>query len=112
MHNLSWSRDSRTVLGSEGEVITCPADGGECTVWTKGFQPRWSGDGDAIYFLRGQRTLPDVWRISLKDRRETKIGAIGPFSPIDTHCDVSPQDQIVYSEYREGRHELWLGDLR
>ena len=112
MHNLSWSRDSRTVLGSEGEVITCPADGGECTVWTKGFQPRWSGDGDAIYFLRGQRTLPDVWRISLKDRRETKIGAIGPFSPIDTHFDVSPQDQIVYSEYREGRHELWLGDLR
>jgi Tol biopolymer transport system component/tRNA A-37 threonylcarbamoyl transferase component Bud32 len=114
--DLSWSRDGRTVLGSQrdGGVSACPVQGGECTVWTKGFQPRWSGDGSAIYFLRSafRPSQPDLWCISLRERRETKIGPIGPFQPIEVHYDVSPRDQVVYSEYREGRHELWLGEVK
>ncbi len=42
---------------------------------------------------------------------ERKIMDLRPPHPISDFFDVSPQDQIVWVQYRQSKHELWLADL-
>jgi hypothetical protein len=37
---------------------------------------------------------------------------MGPYRAIDVTFDVSPNGEIVWSEYIEGRYELWQAILR
>ncbi len=34
-----------------------------------------------------------------------------PMHPISDFFDVPPQGQIVWVQYRQSKHELWLADL-
>lgn len=42
---------------------------------------------------------------------ERKIMDLRCMHPISDFFDVSPQDQIVWVQYRQSKHELWLADL-
>jgi len=112
----NWSADGRLVAGHQpGDMVTtCPADGSECTALTKGFQPKWSGDGRMLYFLRrGESpTSPELWSIDLASKSEKKHAVLGPFRVIDLHFDLSPQNQVVYAPFEQGRSELWQADLK
>lgn len=96
-----WTPDGRYILFSS-------ARRGSRTLW------RVSGDGSRIYFLRpaGSRETRELWSIARDGRDEKKIGVLGSFFVIDVHVDVSPRDQIVWTQFREGRHELWLAEMR
>ncbi len=114
MSGLHWSRDGETVLGVSGaDIAACPASGGACTILARGYQPRWSADASRIFFLRsgGNRLKPELWRMDVRSRKEQRIGFLGPFQPMDVHFDVSKTDQVIWVQYREGRHELWMGEL-
>ena len=37
---------------------------------------------------------------------------MGPYRPMDVTFDVSPNGEIIRSEFIEGRHELWQAVLR
>jgi hypothetical protein len=73
-----------------------------------------SGDGGAIYFLRALSNAgeQEMWSRDLASGAEKKIGAIGPFRPIDVTFDVSVKDVIVSAPYHQGRSELWMADIR
>jgi Tol biopolymer transport system component len=109
-----WSPDGRTIAGHtvKREILLCPASGDACSTLTKGFRPVWSGDGRAIWFLRGGGVTADLWRIDLATREEKKMDTLGPFRSIDVFFHASRDGRIVWAPFREGRHELWQADLR
>ncbi len=49
--------------------------------------------------------------VSREGGDESKIMDLRPLHPISDFFDVSPQDQIVWVQYRQSKHELWLADL-
>jgi Tol biopolymer transport system component len=110
-----WSRDGQFIAGArdDGKVVVCPAIGGECRALATGDNPAWSGDGSGLYFLRptGSPATRELWFIGVDGHNEKKVGLLGPFFVIDVHFDVSRQDRIVWTQYREGRQELWLAKL-
>jgi eukaryotic-like serine/threonine-protein kinase len=110
-----WSRDGRSVVGYwKGAIHACDADvPNRCESLTNGESPVPSADGSRIFFLR--RTSPnnaDLWVLDRATKREHRLRTLGPFRSIDVTFDVGPRDQVVWAPYQEGRHELWLADLR
>ena len=61
---------SRAAADSNTWVM--PAEGGEPEVLSgnDAFFPLWSADGSDVYFIRRERGTGDIWRASLRDRRE------------------------------------------
>ena len=45
------------------------------------------------------------------DQRK-RFDHMGPYRSIDVTFDVAPDGEVVWSEYLEGRHELWQAVLR
>ncbi len=81
----------------------------------RGTYPVFSGDGSRIFFQRRVERTPgmyQIWTTSPEGQDETLVGDIGPLVPDDATFDVSLQDRFVWVEYRQGRHELWLAELR
>jgi serine/threonine protein kinase len=114
-----WSPDGRRIVGHTKErppmVATCPVDGTACHRLTPGVMPVWSVDGSRIYFLRDTVTpaLKELWSIALDGSDQQRLfDHMGPYRPIDVTFDVSPKGEIIWSEYIEGRHELWQVTLR
>jgi Tol biopolymer transport system component len=111
-----WSPNGQTILGSvnERQVVSCPADGGPCTLLTAGNRPKWSRDGARIYFLRstGRPNWFELWSASRDGSDEQRIAELGPFSQAQIHYDISPQGRIVSAPVRQSRGELWLAELR
>ncbi len=115
LFSMRWSPDGKFVLGEHKDaVMTCPVAGGDCTVVTKGFHPVLSADGSRLYFFRpgDSRDSPVLWVAGRDGRNEKKVAVLSRMRMIDVHFDVSPQDQVVWAPFREGRHELWMADLR
>jgi len=114
-----WFPDGRTVLGHTMTrppvVAACPVDGGACRRLTAGQSPVWSPDGSRIYFLRDSANpaLKELWSMTPDGGDERKLfDRMGPYRAIDVTFDVSPNGEIVWSEYIEGRYELWQAILR
>jgi serine/threonine protein kinase/Tol biopolymer transport system component len=114
-----WSPDGRTVVGyttpAPTVVATCPVDGGACQRLTAGQAPVWSPDGSRIYFLRDTATptVKELWSMRADGGDERKLfDRMGPYRAIDVAFDVARNREIVWSDYIEGRHELWQAILR
>jgi eukaryotic-like serine/threonine-protein kinase len=114
-----WSSDGRAVLGvtttAPFVVAICPADGGPCRRLVPGRNPVWSADGATIYFLRNTANpaIKELWSMTADGSDQRKLfDRMGPYRPIDVTFDVAPNGEIVWSEYLEGRHELWQAVLR
>jgi hypothetical protein len=92
------------------EIVTCPAEGGDCRKLTRGYSPLWH---DARIYFRRHSNLGDggeLWSISLEGKDEKKIMDLRPMHPIGNFYDVSPSEQIVWVQYQRGKNELWLSE--
>jgi hypothetical protein len=57
--------------------------------------------------------LNELWSMPPDGGEERKLfDRMGPYRAIDVTFDVSPNGEIVWSEYIEGRYELWQAILR
>ncbi len=72
--------------------------------------PQWSADGKTIYFLSDQSGIPNLYKISLKDRQiemlsdyYTGITGITALSPA---FSLSGNDDIVFSTYENGKYAI------
>ena len=117
---VRWSHDGKFIAGtkvkgerSESELTVCPVDGGLCRALTRGYYPLWSSDGRLIYFYKvgSLRDGEQLWAISPDGVGERKIVDLRPTHPIGEFFDVSSTGQVVWVQYRVGKHELWLLDL-
>ncbi len=110
-----WSPDGAAIAGAAGgRIVVCAAAGRPCREVTDGFAAAWSGDGAHLYFLRAApaRGSFALCRIGVDGSAAREVASVGPFRSIDVHFDVSRRDEIVWTEFREGRHELWMGRLQ
>ncbi len=117
---VHWSRDGKFIAGtkirgewSDAEIMMCPIVGELCRALTRGYHPVWSPDDTLIYFFKisSLRDGEELWAISPDGTGEGKILDLLPIHPIGQFFDVSPTGQIVWVQYRVGKHELWLLDL-
>lgn len=121
LRNPRWAPDGRFVVGVDvsdaqpplGHVTICAVSDGPCRRITRGAIPRWSADGKRVYFLRPAESEDDreLWSISIDGSEERKLAVLRSFNPIDS-CDVSPTGDVVWVQYRRGRSEVWLADIR
>jgi Tol biopolymer transport system component len=113
-----WSPDGRTIVGhtaTPSVIATCPATGGACQRLGEGRVGVWSPDGTRIYMLRdtSNPSVKELWSMRPDGADQRKIfDRMGSFRAIDVSFDVSPKGEIVWSDYEEGRHELWQAILR
>jgi Tol biopolymer transport system component len=114
-----WSPDGGAVVGSTRSespiVAVCPADGGACRQLASGRDPVWSSDGSRIYFLRDtpNPVFKELWSMTPAGGDQRKLfDRMGPYRAIDVAFDVSRNGEVVWSEFIEGRHELWQAIVR
>jgi dipeptidyl aminopeptidase/acylaminoacyl peptidase len=114
-----WSPDGRMIVGETSTrprvVATCPADGGDCIRLGPGQKPVWSADGSSIYFLRdtADPAFKELWSTRPDGKDERKLfDQLGPFRQIDVTFDVARDGTVIWSQYIEGRPELWQAMLR
>jgi serine/threonine protein kinase len=114
-----WSPDGHTIvghtIGGPPVIAMCPVDGTACRRLTAGRLPVWSGDGSRIYFLRDSATpaLKELWSMTADGSDQRKMfDRLGPYRAIDAIFDVSRRGEIIWSQFIEGRHELWQATLR
>jgi serine/threonine protein kinase len=120
LRQMRWSHDGRFVVGTDipgrnwqlAEITVCAVDGEACHKVTKGSTPIWSHDDARIYFFSFTDTDGEsLWVVSREGGGERKIVDLRPMHPIANFFDVSPQGRIVWVQYRQSRHELWLADF-
>jgi eukaryotic-like serine/threonine-protein kinase len=120
LRHLRWSHDGQFVVGTDipgrnwqlAEITVCAADGEACRRLAKGSNPHWSHDDARIYFFPfTEFDGESLWAVSREGGDERKIMDLRPMHPISDFFDISPQDQIVWVQYRQSKHELWLADL-
>jgi eukaryotic-like serine/threonine-protein kinase len=116
----SWTRDGSAVLGMDDEnrIMRCPRDGGSCETLGTGRMPVPSADGSRIFFQRFGRALHDrtlqsieVWVMSAEGKDPRRLATLEVVSSLATRFDVSPQDELVWVQFRRGKEELWLAQL-
>jgi hypothetical protein len=50
--------------------------------------------------------------MGLTTRSVKQLATLGPFSPVEGFFDVSRASQVITAQFREGRTELWLADIK
>ncbi len=72
-------------------------------------RPRFSVDGDALFFLRGTRSSRDIYRIKLSDGQAERMTDSNDFK---LSLARSPfRDEIVFDSNSKGDRNLWLLSL-
>jgi hypothetical protein len=89
-------------------------ESGACrTVATRGAGPIWSGDDSRIYFERWKSIdSREVWAVSTDGENEKLIVERRHVDPIAAFFDVSKTGQVVYVQFKQGQHELWMTDFQ
>ena len=78
----------------------------------EGYYPHWSHTDERIYFFTfTEFDGKSLWVVSREGGDEKKIIDLRPMHPISDFFDVSPRGQIVWVQYRQSKHELWLADV-
>lgn len=117
-----WSLDGKFVLGTDlgnasppqGDVSICPSDGTECRKLVRGYLSVWSSDNQSVFFLRtgGDSDGAELRIISITGDHERKIADLRPMRSIAHFYDVSPRGEIVYVQFKPGKRDLWLAEMR
>jgi Tol biopolymer transport system component len=117
---LQWSQDGRFIMGEsgnrgagDGQVTICNVREKSCQEITGGLTPKWSADGQRIYFLRRSDRPEwfDLWTASRDGADPQRITTVGPFRADSINFDVSLDGRIIWAPSHEGRQELWLASL-
>lgn len=120
LRHLRWSRDGMFIAGAEipggrrqlAEIIICQVEGGSCRSVAKGTDPHWSADGSHIYYtVLADFDGESVWTVFREGGDEKKVMDLRSMHPIGHFFDVSPQNEIVWVQYRRGKHEMWMADF-
>jgi len=120
LRHARWSHDGKFIAGtrikgqwSDAEITVCTVDGGQCRALTRGYYPHWSSDGTLIYFFKVStlRDGEEIWTIPSDGVGERKIVDLRPIHPIGGFFEVASTGEVVWVQYRGGKHELWLVDL-
>ncbi|MBP1596988.1 MAG: serine/threonine protein kinase [Acidobacteria bacterium] len=117
-----WSADATYVLGTDlgitpppqGDVSICPANGKECRKLARGYLAVWSFDNRSVYFLRtaGYSDRAELRSISVTGDNERTLAELRPMRPIGHYYDVSPRGEIVYVQFKPGKRDLWLAEIK
>jgi Tol biopolymer transport system component/predicted Ser/Thr protein kinase len=114
LHSLGWSLDGQSILGwRHGDaIVICPAAGGPCRDVGRGTSPLWSRDRSRIYFRRptASPAIVEVWSFRTDGTDERKLAEIGPMHPLGVSFDVTADGKVLWTEFREGRQELWIAE--
>jgi hypothetical protein len=115
-----FSPDDRHVAGStlDACIAVCPLPEGDCVRLEQGTSPAWSHDGSQLYFARTRRMLDDpelasreVWVMTREGKAARRIAVLEPVHALTTPFEVSPEGEILWVQFRRGRHELWGAEL-
>ena len=120
LRHMRWSRDGKFIAGTDipggkrqlAEIVICQIEGDSCQNVAKGSDPHWSPDDSRIFYtpftdFDGE----SLWTVSREGGDEKKIMDLRPMHPIGDFFDISAQNQIVWVQYRRGKHEMWLADF-
>jgi serine/threonine protein kinase/Tol biopolymer transport system component len=123
MYEPRWSKDGQWILGTEvnsgnrsafGDIVVCRVATGECRkIAGRGNGPVWSDDGSRVYFHRfagpNRRVL---FSTSIDVTDERQIALLSPIAPFYYFSDVSPKGEVAYTQFKAGKPELWMTDVR
>ena len=68
-------------------------------------------DARIFYFPFTEFDGEALWAVSREGGDERKMMDLRPMNLTGNFFDVSPQGQVVWVQYKKGKHELWLADL-
>jgi Tol biopolymer transport system component len=122
-----WSPDGEQILGVDQDILICSAKTGQCrklatTVELSsdssyvGAAPIWSADGSRVYFFlrfrgTGLAEDADVYSVSVDgtgERLEAQLKSL----VFHSASDVSAKGEIVYTQLKAGKPDLYMIDLK
>ncbi len=122
MYEPQWSKDGQWILGTElnsgvrssfGDIVVCAVSTGECRkIAADGNRPIWSHDGSRVYFHRFKGGNRDLFSVANDGTDERLVAELGPFPPYNHLTDVSRKGEVAYVQFKAGKPELWMMDLR
>ena len=107
---VGWQRDAKT---GTSVIAICRVADGDCRVVTQGTAPKWSQQGNLLYFLRpaGGGTQ-ELWTIAVDGTGEHLVANLGAFRPIDVFFDLSRDGLVAWAPFRSGDHQLWTAHIK
>ncbi len=95
-------------------MFICPATGEACTTLGLGLMPFWAPD-DAKVVFTVQPAFLGSWELHSVNRDGTAkevLAQLPSFNPESLLLDISRQGQVPWVQFRPGRRELWLAELK
>jgi Tol biopolymer transport system component len=119
-HPGGWSPDGSSFVGLQHApgggfvVVTCRVADETCREITRGTMPKWSPQGDRLYFVRpdAKSGSQHLWTIAVDGTDEQQIGELGSFRQIDVFFDVSRNGSIVWAPMRVGQPQIWTAAIK
>ena len=119
-HPSDWSPDGALLAGTQhapgggNNVVTCRVADQSCRILTRGTSPKWSPQGDRLYFVRPAATgrSQQLWSIAADGTNETPMGDLGTFRPIDLFIDVSSTGLLTWAPMGAGQPQLWTASIK
>ena len=113
-----WSPDGRWLVfnsfrnGALGQWRV-PAAGGEPERLTKGAGswPRWSPDGNEIYFIGRAALANNVWAVAIASRRERQVTAFTGRRGVLGGKALAVDARYLYFAWEEGHGDIWVADI-
>ena len=121
MYEPQWSKDGKFILGTElnsgsawfGAIVICSVSTVECRkIASGGNLPKWSHDGTRVYFSRPKGWNRDLFSVSIDGTDERLVAELKPLSPYGQFWDVSLKGEVAYVQFKPGKPELWMMDLK
>jgi len=114
----SWSPDGLWIAygsnrSGRNQIWRVSSQGGESELLTRGSGagPRWSRDGQYVYYRGANETAGNYWRLSVKDRSERpftnlvgKRGTLGIMLPAE-------DGKFLYFSWRDDLGDIWVMDV-
>jgi TolB protein len=113
-----WSPDGRWVaFDSDRDGVRhlwrVPASGGQPERLTDGKDSlaRWSRNGKQIYYFRLTDRTPQVWVLSVDNRRTRPITALSGKRGVLGGLGLAADEKFIYFPWVQTRSEIWVADI-
>jgi Tol biopolymer transport system component len=118
-YGATWSPDGEWVVfhsnrGEKSRIWRVAAAGGtpELLSERSGVSPRWSRDGEEIFFIAEQERAGNFWALSLKDRTERAItNLVGKRGLIGMQYPAT-DGTYIYFPWRDDLGDIWVMDVQ